>query len=34
VPERFVVVESLDKTSVGKIDKKSLRQKYGASPTA
>jgi len=34
VPERFVVVESLDKTSVGKIDKKSLRQKYGASPPA
>jgi fatty-acyl-CoA synthase len=30
VPETFVMVESLDKTSVGKLDKKSLRQKYGA----
>lgn len=29
VPEEFVVVASLDKTSVGKLDKRSLRQKYG-----
>ena len=30
VPERFAVVDSLKKTSVGKIDKKFLRRKYGA----
>jgi len=30
VPERFAVVDSLEKTSVGKIDKKFLRRKYGA----
>jgi non-ribosomal peptide synthetase component E (peptide arylation enzyme) len=30
VPERFAVVESLPKTSVGKIDKKLLRRKYEA----
>src|SRR5262249_32643287 len=29
IPE-FVVAASLDKTSVGKLDKKALRQKYGA----
>ena len=29
VPEEFVVVASLDKTSVGKLDKRSLRTKYG-----
>ena len=34
VPETFVSVESLDKTSVGKVDKKSLRQKYGAARPA
>lgn len=30
IPETFVMVEALDKTSVGKVDKKTLRQKYGA----
>ena len=34
VPETFVVIKSLDKTSVGKIDKKALRQKYGAAQPA
>jgi len=34
VPETIVFVESLDKTSVGKLDKKALRQKYGALPAA
>lgn len=29
VPEEFVIVESLEKTSVGKLDKRSMRQKYG-----
>ncbi len=29
VPEEFVIAPSLDKTSVGKLDKRSLRQKYG-----
>jgi fatty-acyl-CoA synthase len=29
VPERIVIVESLPKTSVGKLDKKALRAKYG-----
>jgi fatty-acyl-CoA synthase len=28
VPERIVFVEALPKTSVGKLDKKVLRQKY------
>jgi fatty-acyl-CoA synthase len=33
VPDRVHFVEAIDKTSVGKLDKKSLRQKYGqASP--
>ena len=31
VPERIVFVESLDKTSVGKLDKKALRQRFGRS---
>jgi acyl-CoA synthetase (AMP-forming)/AMP-acid ligase II len=30
VPERITVVGQLDKTSVGKLDKKTLRQKFGA----
>ena len=30
VPERVLLVEVIEKTSVGKIDKKLLRQKYGA----
>jgi len=30
IPERILFVEALDKTSVGKLDKKALRQKYGA----
>jgi len=29
IPDRFVFVESLPKTSVGKIDKKVLRAQYG-----
>lgn len=29
VPERVIFVDAIDKTSVGKIDKKSLRKKYG-----
>ena len=29
VPETFVTVDNLDKTSVGKLDKRSMRQKYG-----
>jgi fatty-acyl-CoA synthase len=28
VPNRVVFVDALDKTSVGKLDKKSMRQKY------
>jgi fatty-acyl-CoA synthase len=28
VPERVLFVETLDKTSVGKVDKKVLRQKF------
>jgi fatty-acyl-CoA synthase len=28
VPERVVIVESIDKTSVGKIDKKRLRARH------
>jgi fatty-acyl-CoA synthase len=31
IPERFLFVSSIEKTSVGKTDKKLLRQKYGAS---
>ena len=34
IPERIVFVEAIDKTSVGKIDKKLLRQKYGAAASA
>jgi fatty-acyl-CoA synthase len=30
IPERILFVEAIDKTSVGKLDKKLLRQKYGA----
>jgi len=29
IPDRIMFVETLDKTSVGKIDKKVLRAKYG-----
>jgi fatty-acyl-CoA synthase len=29
IPDRILFVEALDKTSVGKIDKKALRAKYG-----
>ncbi len=29
VPERVLIVDAIDKTSVGKIDKKLLREKYG-----
>ena len=29
MPERVELVESIDKTSVGKIDKKRLRARYG-----
>jgi len=29
IPERILFVEAIDKTSVGKIDKKALRQKFG-----
>jgi fatty-acyl-CoA synthase len=29
IPDRIMFVEALDKTSVGKIDKKVLRAKYG-----
>jgi len=32
VPERFVFVDQLPKTSVGKIDKKELRRKYSSLP--
>jgi len=28
VPDRIIFVDALDKTSVGKLDKKLLRQKY------
>ena len=31
VPDRIVIVESLEKTSVGKIDKKRLRARYADS---
>ena len=31
IPDRFVFVESLPKTSVGKIDKKVLRAQYAQS---
>ena len=34
IPERILIVEAIDKTSVGKIDKKSLRQKYTTATTA
>jgi fatty-acyl-CoA synthase len=34
IPERILFVEAIDKTSVGKIDKKLLRQKYGAGTSA
>ena len=34
IPERVLFVEAIDKTSVGKIDKKLLRQKYGAGAPA
>ncbi|MGH8520378.1 MAG: AMP-binding enzyme [Gammaproteobacteria bacterium] len=30
VPERIVFVETLDKTSVGKLDKKLMREKYAS----
>ncbi len=30
VPEQIIFVEALDKTSVGKLDKKLMREKYGA----
>ncbi len=30
VPDRILIVEAIEKTSVGKIDKKRLREKYGA----
>jgi fatty-acyl-CoA synthase len=33
VPHTILFVESLDKTSVGKLDKKALRQKYGTLPS-
>jgi len=31
VPERVILAETLDKTSVGKLDKKALRQRFGQS---
>ncbi len=31
VPDRIKIVDAIDKTSVGKIDKKRLRQRYGSS---
>jgi fatty-acyl-CoA synthase len=34
VPDRVVLVEEIDKTSVGKIDKKTLREKYAESKEA
>jgi fatty-acyl-CoA synthase len=34
VPETILFVETLDKTSVGKLDKKALRQKYRTPPAA
>ena len=34
IPERILFVEAIDKTSVGKIDKKLLRQKYGTGTPA
>jgi fatty-acyl-CoA synthase len=33
VPQTILFVESLDTTSVGKLDKKALRQKYGTLPS-
>jgi fatty-acyl-CoA synthase len=30
VPERVLFVDALEKTSVGKLDKKAMRAKYGA----
>jgi fatty-acyl-CoA synthase len=30
VPDRVILVETIDKTSVGKIDKKTLRERYGS----
>jgi non-ribosomal peptide synthetase component E (peptide arylation enzyme) len=30
VPERYVFVEQISKTSVGKLDKKRLREAYGS----
>ena len=32
IPQRILFIEQLPKTSVGKIDKKVLRQKYGDGP--
>ncbi len=32
IPERVLLVDAIDKTSVGKIDKKRLREKYGTPP--
>ncbi|MBV9278795.1 MAG: hypothetical protein JOZ41_01820, partial [Chloroflexi bacterium] len=29
IPDRIVFVDAIDKTSVGKMDKKALRQKFG-----
>jgi len=34
IPKRILFVDAIDKTSVGKIDKKLLRQKYGADTLA
>jgi len=34
VPERILLVDAIEKTSVGKIDKKLLRQKYGTTPSS
>lgn len=34
VPDRFHFVEAIDKTSVGKYDKKTLRLKFAAEPAA
>jgi fatty-acyl-CoA synthase len=34
IPERILFVDAIDKTSVGKLDKKLLRQKYGAGAPA
>src|SRR6058998_969383 len=32
VPERYLIVEELPKTSVGKFDKKAMRERYSAAP--